>query len=350
MINKISLMVAGILVSGAVLADPKPPEKEIDATLSSDEPTVEISSTSNSVEPEVALSSTSNSDEPEVAFSSTPNNDEPEVALSSTRSSDEPEVVLSSTPNSDEPEVALSSTPNNDEPEVALNSTPSNDEPEVAVSSIASSDEAEVEISSIVSSTVPVVEISASWDSDEPAEKAPAGQRSKWSAVFSASYLSINAEAAESQGLGNSGFSVEIAASRRIKTNFIASLGVGILRLQDEDTFSQRVVNSFGSEEDATSTAGAIPVFGEIAYRRMLSRTSSMHYQLGTGYTAVMAADRGIANCLNCNSEEFSINGGMYLSASTGRNLSGGSSFGITARQYLTGDLENGLMLWWKSK
>jgi len=170
-----------------------------------------------------------------------------------------------------------------------------------------------------------------------------------WTYSLALSYLTVTSTAAEAQGLGGSGFSMDLAGNYQFNRNFGGTLGFSMVRFEDNSGFSQQVVDQFNDVTVAESAATAIPLFAEIYYQDSLPVSSGWQYRLGTGYTAITGASRDIANCVDCFSDEFEIEGGGYLSASIGKSLNMASSVGVSAKQYVSGDLENGVMLWWRS-
>lgn len=186
----------------------------------------------------------------------------------------------------------------------------------------------------------------------EKASMSPAGSKEftpGWTYSLSLSYLSITGEAAEAQGLGDNGFSLELAGNYQFNRNYGASLGFSFLSLKDDSGFSQVVVDQNNDVAVAESSATALPLFAELYYQNSLPNNADWQYRLGSGYTTVTGASRDIANCVNCFSDEFEIEGGGYLSASLGKSLNTTSSIGFSARQYVSGDIENSVMVWWRS-
>lgn len=173
-------------------------------------------------------------------------------------------------------------------------------------------------------------------------------KNSGWDYDLSLSYLSLSSSAASEQGLGNSGYALEIAGTYSFKSHFAASVGLAFANIKDDSGFSQRVVDQFNNVDVAESTATAIPLFAELQYKNTLPGDSGVNYRAGVGYTAITNASRDISNCINCFSSDFELEGGAYLSGSVGKNINAKSAVGLTARQYVSGDLENSVLLWWK--
>lgn len=169
-----------------------------------------------------------------------------------------------------------------------------------------------------------------------------------WDYELSLSYLSLDAAAASAQGLGDGAFALEISANYSFTPNLVASAGLAFANIQDDSQFSQRVVDSFNNVETAESTASAIPVFAEFQYRNILPGDSGVEYRAGLGYTGITNDSRDITNCINCRTSDFELEGGAYLMGSFGKEVSSKSAVGFTARQYMTGDLNNSVLLWWR--
>jgi len=89
-----------------------------------------------------------------------------------------------------------------------------------------------------------------------------------------------------------------------------------------------------------------MPLFAEFYHRNRLN--SDMEYRVGLGYATIVGASRDISNCINCFSSDFDLEGGGYLLAAMGKNVGEKSTVGLMARQYMSGDLDNSLVLWWR--
>lgn len=169
---------------------------------------------------------------------------------------------------------------------------------------------------------------------------------SRWSSSLVGSYLQLSSDAAATQGLGDSGFTIEIAANYKLSPHFTGTLSFGIARYKDRQSFSQDVVDLFGRVDTAESIATSIPLSAEVSYQSALATNGHISYRIGAGYTMLTLSNREIGNCATCSSSELELNGGGFLSGSLGRNLANGGGFGLTARQYASGDIDNALLLW----
>jgi len=162
-------------------------------------------------------------------------------------------------------------------------------------------------------------------------------------------YVTFDSDSMEQQGLGDSAFGVDIKGAYQFSPILAAGFGLGVLRFRDKEEFSQDVVvtNIFGSETDTlTSSATAITLFAELNYQ--IPSTSSVRFRLGAGYGGVTGADRDIENCSNCRSEDLDIEGGAYLTAKALFNTYNSErlGYGISVRQYLSGDMSNNISFW----
>jgi len=169
-----------------------------------------------------------------------------------------------------------------------------------------------------------------------------------WDYELSLGYLSLSNEAASSQGLGENGYALELSGTYSFSSHFAASTGLAFANIQDDSGFSQQVINQSNNVEVAESTATAIPLFAELQYQNSLPGNSGFEYRTGLGYTAITSGSRDISNCANCFSSDFDLEGGAYLSASLGKKINAKSSVGLMARHYVSGDLENNILLWWR--
>ncbi len=178
-------------------------------------------------------------------------------------------------------------------------------------------------------------------------------KKSKRSIYLTYNSTSLSKGATEAQGLNDDAGMLELGVSLTAVTGFGVSLGIGFLNFDDNESFSNVVVDDSGFVKIEESEADAIPINAEVFYENPVSNNQRWQYRVGAGYTAITNANREIAQCNNCFSQDLEIDGGKYISASVvWRTLlkPRSSRFGLSYRQYLSGDLENSVMLWWQSR
>lgn len=161
--------------------------------------------------------------------------------------------------------------------------------------------------------------------------------------------LSIDSQNTTDQGLGGSAFGLDIAGNYYVNRNFVASLGFGVANIKDNEEFSQQVIatNLFGSEiESAKSTVRSFPLFAEVSYHSLTNSANGLGYRLGAGLTHFVGTERSISKCSDCRSEDLSIDGGPYLTAGVIFQRKKSLKLGVSARQYVSGDVKSGILFW----
>jgi len=195
--------------------------------------------------------------------------------------------------------------------------------------------------------------IAADSDSVSSYRASQPANESKWSFYLTYNSTSLSTDTTETQGLNDDAGMLELGVSLTAVTGFGTSLGIGFLNLEDNESFSSVVVDDSGSAKIAESEAYAIPINAELFYENPISNNQRWQYRLGAGYTAITNANRETTQCNNCFSQDLEIDGGKYISAAVAWRTffkPRSSRVGLSYRQYLSGDLENSIMLWWQSR
>lgn len=170
-----------------------------------------------------------------------------------------------------------------------------------------------------------------------------------WETSMGLSVFAMDSENAAEQGLGESAFGLEIAGNYFFKRSVVASLGFGVVNIKDKEKFTQQVTvtDLFGSDvESAKSSVTSFPLFAEISYRSLADNDNGLGYRLGAGLTQFVLTERSISKCIGCRSDELSIDGGAYVTAGASFNRSNSSKFGVSIRQYVSGDVKTSVLLW----
>ncbi len=173
------------------------------------------------------------------------------------------------------------------------------------------------------------------------------GSRLSYSVALN--FISLDSDVTTSAGLSDSVIALQLAGANRFSKYFSASLGIGIFELDDENQFSQVVVDDDGFVRVEDSETRGTSFFGEISFSNTVTSRSSFVYAVGVGAARITKASRTISRCDSCDTTEFDFEGGGYALASVGGKFTDNSAFGLTGRQYFSGDLENSLVLWWQS-
>jgi len=199
---------------------------------------------------------------------------------------------------------------------------------------------------SLSSSNVTDSSAFSSYQASQPENK------SKRSFYLTYNSTSLSTGVTEAQGLDDDAGMLELGVSLTAVTGFGVSMGIGFLNLEDNESFSSVVVDDSGFVKVAESEADAIPINAEFFYENPMSNNQRWQYRVGAGYTAITNANREITQCNNCFAQDLEIDGGRYISASVAWRTflkPKSSRIGLSYRQYLSGDLENSVMLWWQS-
>lgn len=171
--------------------------------------------------------------------------------------------------------------------------------------------------------------------------------RSGWTGAIGLSYLSFDSEALEEEGLGDAGWSVDLKGSYQFARSLLFEFGLGFVQFDDNEEFVQGVLvtDVFGTDaETRNSDASAISVFGEFNYQ--IPSSSAVRLRFGAGYSGIANAERDIKNCSNCRSDDLSVEGGPYLTATALFSPADRIGFGVSVRQYVAGDVSNGVHFW----
>ncbi|MDH5434364.1 MAG: hypothetical protein OEY19_10505 [Gammaproteobacteria bacterium] len=157
---------------------------------------------------------------------------------------------------------------------------------------------------------------------------------------MSVGYTGIDSETAFWEGIGDSGTSLKLGYGGHTN-NFVYGFGMSWIMLSDKNSFSQTVQDNFGNTSTKSSSADAFGGFGELGYSYVFDSGNTSFDLLG-GFEFVRA-ERTIANCSNCLSENINLDSGLYvLSRFTFFNQSG-SAFSLGYQKYMTGDFTGGI-------
>jgi hypothetical protein len=156
--------------------------------------------------------------------------------------------------------------------------------------------------------------------------------------------LNIDSESAEEQLIGDSAdFVISFTADYSTK-NWLTTLGFDWVSYDDKAGFTVRTEDQFGREDDSSSDASGILVYGAFGPQWRFGEEQKTTAFVQAGYSAMFASDRGIDNCSNCPSQDIDIDGGLYARAGIMQKVSDTFGIGLSATQYLSSDdLENGI-------
>ncbi len=170
-----------------------------------------------------------------------------------------------------------------------------------------------------------------------------------WRLSIEGNMFSIDNSIRASEGLGQSGGGLDLGVVYYFAPKMAAKLGFGFVAFTDDQKFSQQVVSNFGDRDRFSSGVSAANFFGELLYQAPMKDQSNFGYRASLGYSLFAEAERSIDRCVDCRVDALDIEGGPYLSAGLFFKYSRKGKIGLSARQYLSDDINNGLVLWWES-
>lgn len=155
-----------------------------------------------------------------------------------------------------------------------------------------------------------------------------------WSANLDS--LNMDKKVADREWIDSSATVLGFAGEYFTSANSITySIGADILFFDDQAPFSQQT----NKGEKGSDASGAI-LFAEIGPQYKLGERGDNYVTVRGGFAAVVDANRSIANCSNCYSEDINIDGGPYGVIGVGHSFQS-FSLGLQFRQYFSGDLDN---------
>lgn len=181
-------------------------------------------------------------------------------------------------------------------------------------------------------------------------DASPSAPSGKWSYSVALDFMSFDRGGVTEQGLGDRATAVQFSGVYSASRYLAASVGVGLFSLEDDNQQSELVVDNDGFVRVIESETRATSLFGELYFHNATSFDRSYSYRLGLGVNSIANARREFDQCNSCEETSFDLEGGGYWLASVGKQLGNGSGFGLTARHYLAGDLENSVLLWWQAR
>jgi len=178
----------------------------------------------------------------------------------------------------------------------------------------------------------------------------PAVSKSRFSYSIALDFISFDQASIGAQGLGDRATALQLSGVYSVNRFVGASIGVGLINLNDSNERSELVVDNDGFVRVIESETRGTSLFGEIYFRNKTSFDRTVYYRAGIGASNITKARRAFDNCDRCEETDFDIEGGGYWLAAIGKRLSRGSGVGLSARYYMTGDLDSSLTLWWQAR
>lgn len=173
-----------------------------------------------------------------------------------------------------------------------------------------------------------------------------------WTGGLGLTYFALDTAAAESQKIGDTAYSLDFFANYNISSQLVATLGLGLARLDDKAEFSQQVLvtSLFDTEvETVSSDAKGIHLYTELQYVLPPFTPLDLQFRGGAGYGVIGYTDRSIDDCSDCREEDIDLKGGAYVTAGIFREVwSEQFKFGLNLRQYVSSDIKSSAILWFE--
>jgi hypothetical protein len=176
--------------------------------------------------------------------------------------------------------------------------------------------------------------------------QAPPNKPTTYGFYFGGGDVQLNDAAAQAADIGNRAFSIRIGGIGE-RFGVLYGGGVSFFGFDDHAQFDQTVQDQYGNISGASSSATAVNLFGEVGYRLPLAERFAV--ELLGGYEQVVASNRSIADCTDCDVEHVDISSGVYLLPELQYLAVEGSKTAFTVtmayERPVTGDVESVLEL-----
>jgi len=168
----------------------------------------------------------------------------------------------------------------------------------------------------------------------------------EWRLSLEADYHTLSPEVRAAQGLGRAAGGIDFATTYYFAPQFAVKLGFGFGGIADDGSYAMTLTSNRGDTDTFNTSIDWSSFFTEAFYQSP-ERRSGFGYRAGLGYTLIPDTERTIDICGNCPTDTISLDGGVFLSASAFHQYKIGK-LGLSFRQYLSGDVQTGTMLWWE--
>jgi hypothetical protein len=150
---------------------------------------------------------------------------------------------------------------------------------------------------------------------------------------------SIDKDVARREGIGSRGWGAMFGAGIKMQNVLVLGIEGSAQYISDKDSFTQ---NTTGGLYSSTTTLYDVAPY--VGLRAPMGKDASLSVGANAGYSLVFGA-RTIDNCINCFSEDLSVDGGLYVEPVVTFGKSDGLQFGASFRLYLGGDVKNMIMV-----
>jgi len=159
--------------------------------------------------------------------------------------------------------------------------------------------------------------------------------------AFSIGHFNLDSDNSAQEGIGDSGTFLKFGWEAQ-QSHLAYGFGLSGLLLKDNDSFNVTVENNFGSQYSSSSSVDAFGFYGELGYSLPMGESSKFDLMGGID---LLWANRGIANCTDCPSEDVNLDGGLYVEPRLTFVNDGSFNFSIAYRHYPDSDIEGGINL-----
>jgi len=177
----------------------------------------------------------------------------------------------------------------------------------------------------------------------QPVAKDPSEM--KWSGSIGLSNSTLDSSAADENLVGDQMQSLEFAFHYN-QANVIAGAGFGLLIFDDQSDESYLVQDTSGDIESRDADANGFNFFFEGGYRHNIDKIN-LDFLVGV---QSISAERSVSNCSDCPTADLELDGGMYIKPRLNYAYNPTHMLEVGYSQYLSGDIQNTLLLTWGSK
>lgn len=159
-----------------------------------------------------------------------------------------------------------------------------------------------------------------------------------WAFNFGVEQVSFDKEQAASPNarIDDSATGLILEGEYFFSSHYSATVGIEFLQYDDDASFTQNTTDGYKN-----SDASGMPIYGELGYKRFFGPGDRTYVTARAGMSIMLASDRSIANCSNCEEQDIEIDGGFYGMAGLGVRLGQNWALGAHYKSYFTGDIEN---------
>ncbi len=174
-------------------------------------------------------------------------------------------------------------------------------------------------------------------------DSAPRDPSQSWFTTATLEKFTIDKKAAAKQKVGTDATALGFEGEYFFNSNWSTTIGMSFLFYDDKAGFSETVQNTSTKEiKTASSDASALPLYGDLGYKKFIRGEKSESYLTARlGMSVLLDSSREIANCTNCTEQDIDISGGVYATLGAGFKVGETWGMGIHYKNYFSGDITN---------